>query len=378
MHGLFNYYKNLFVMAMVLIIISLPHKILAREYPGTDSILSKKNTSRIQDWAYAFNSVYKHNPEYLKNEANQLKVRLLGTLHLPTIMIHPKSDIEKRVVFSSEPLKYIGADIGWNIFSLGYSLGLDRKNNKNSGRFSFNTYTRFFAINAELLWMNNLSIFDIDDFIPEEGITFENEIPGKITIDGAYFRSRSFQFKFFPNGKKMSYGNTINPVFRRVKSAGTIVLSLGYNDYDFNSNFGNSDIGKYEWISEVGISNLNLSKYEFGAGYSYNFVISRRWILFTSDIIGISSKHYTYEMLYDNSHTSSTKLGVCNYFHTGTCYYNKDYYIGTNILYEFDVLNTNQFLFNRTNLTAALFIGYKFNVDGFNRFVSNALKIDIK
>ena len=361
-----------------MIILSLSTDISAQEYSITDSILTEKKTSRFQGWITTFNNAYRHNPEYLKNEKNQLKVRLVGTLQLPSIMIHPRSDIDRRLVFSSDPLKYAGAAIGWNIFSLGYSFGLDRKNNKNNSRLSLNTYTRFFAINAEILWMNNLSITDINSFIPKEDESIYNEFPVKIDIDGAFLRSRSLQLTFFPNGKKMAYGNTINPVFRQIKSAGTVVLSLGYADYDFNTNLQNSDLEKYPWISEVGLSTINLSKYEFGAGYSYNFVVNRRWILFISDIVGISSKHYTYEMLLEDSPVSNTKLGVCNYLRTGTCYYNKDYFIGTNISYEFDALSVNQFLFNKTNLNTVLYLGYKFNVDGFNRFVSKMLNVDIK
>ena len=362
-----------------MVFLSLPSDILAQEYSDTDSTQPEENTSWVQNIVNAFNNAYRHNPEYLKNEANNLKVRLHGTVHVPSIMIHPKRDLERRLIFSSDALKYVGADIGWNIFALGYSIGLDRKNNKNNGRLSFNTYTRFFAINSEILWVNNLSISNINSFIPkEEEGGYDDIIPQKIAIDGAFLRSRSLQLKFFPNGKKMAYGNTINPVFRQLKSAGTPVLLLAYSDYDFKTNLENSDMDKYSWISEVGLSSMNLSKYEFGAGYSYNSVISRRWILFISDIVGISAKHYTYEMLYDDSPTSNTKMGVCNYLQTGACYYNKDYFIGTNISYEFDVLSTNQFLFNKTNLTAVLYIGYKFNVDGFNRFVSNMLNVDIK
>ena len=383
-----------------MIILSLPYGVSAQEYPASDIYFSGNNISEydtmntdksfqdsvlpdkkswIQNAVDAFNTAYRHNPEYLKNEKNQLKVRLLGTVHLPSMMIHPRRDLERRLIFSSDPLKYIGADIGWNIFALGYSFGLDGKNNLNNGRFSFNTYTRFFAINYEILWFNNLSISNLESFITEDGENgFEDDIPKKIAIDGAFFRTRSLQFMFFPNGKKMAYGNTINPVFRQKKSAGTAVFSLGYADYDFNTNLENSDMDKYSWISEVGLSNINLSKYEIGAGYSYNSVVSRRWILFISDIVGISAKHYTYKMLYDNSPISNTKVGICNYLRTGACYYNKDYFIGTNISYEFDALNATQFLFNKTNLNAVLYLGYKFNVDGFNRFLSKMLKVEIK
>ena len=360
-----------------MITLSLPFNISAQEYPDTDSLSAPQKTSWLQNRINAFNNAYRHNPEYLKNEANMLKVRLLGTVQLPSIMIHPKSDTEKKVTFSSDPLKYVGADIGWNIFNFGYSYGLDRKNNKNNSRLSFNTYTRFFAINAEILWMSNLSVSDIDNFRPE-GEDNVDKYPEIITIDGAYLRSRSLQLKFFPNGKKMAYGNTINPIFRQRKSAGTTVFSLGYADNDFNTNLEKMDADEHAWINEVGINSMNLSKYELGAGYSYNFVISRRWILFLSDIVGISAKHYSYRMLYDTSPTNNTKIGICNYLRTGTCYYNKNYYIGTNILYEFDALSTNQFLFNRTNLTGVVYIGYKFNVDSFNRFVSNTLNVNIK
>ena len=385
---------------MAMIILSLTTVVSAQEYPAPDisfsgirisekdtimehscqdSLLPDMKISWIQNAVNAFNNAYIHNPEYLKNEKNQLKVRLLGTVHLPSMMIHPKRDLERRLIFSSDPLKYIGADFGWNIFALGYSFGLDGKNNLNNGRFSLNTYTRFFAITSEILWFNNLSISNLASFLTDEDADgYEDELPKKVAIDGAFFRTRSLQFMFFPNGKKMAYGNTINPVFRQIKSAGTAVLSLGYADYNFNSNLENSDMDKYPWISEVGLSNINLSKYELGAGYSYNSVVNSRWILFISDIVGVSAKHYTYEMLYDNTPVSNTKVGICNYLRTGACYYNKDYFIGTNISYEFDALNATQFLFNKTNLNAVLYLGYKFKVDGFNRFVSKMLKVEIK
>jgi len=78
-------------------------------------------------------------------------------------------------------------------------------------------------------------------------------------------------------------------------------------------------------------------------------------------------------MLTDEKLTKKTTVGVCNYFRTGACYYNRDYFIGTHILYESDLLSTSQFLFNKNNLMGTVYIGYKFKINGFNRFVSNIL-----
>ena len=352
----------------------MSNKIYANEIYDVDSTIIENTSSGVFAKYRAIIKSFRHNPEYLENEANMLKVRLLGTIQVPYINIHPRSDIEKRIVFSSEPLTYVGVGVGWNIFNLNYSVGLDRKNNKNNGKFSFNTFSRFFAFNAEVFWMNNLRVSDINDFIPKQNNGFSNNIE----LNDAFFRSRSIQMSFFPNGKKMAYGNTINPIFRQIKNAGTTIFSLGYADYDFNTNFGNIDKNEHEWVSEIGINNLNLYKYEFGAGYSYNFVAGRKWVLFISDMIGVSAKRYSYKMISDESYTSKTTLGGCNYFRTGACYYHKNYFIGAHILHEFDILSTSQFLFNKTNQTAVVYIGYKFNVDGFNKFVSNLVDINIK
>ncbi len=345
----------------------------ANIYAQEPSAADNPNTSKPSSWIYnqytAFRNVYKYNPEYLKNEADKLKVRLLGTIQTPFFTVHPQSDTEKKIIFDSEPLKYVGADIGWNIFAIGYSFGIDGKNKKNHERFSFNTYTRFFAINAEVFWLNNLRLSNLEDFITEE----ENTYPEKIELDGTYFRSRSAQISFFPNGKKMAYGNTINPVFRQLKSAGTLILALGYSDYDFNTNLQNSEFKDDEWIAEIGISKINMYKYELGVGYSYNFVVGRHWVLFLSDMIGISTQRYSYEMLSKDAFSKKSNLGGCNYFRTGACYYNKDFFVGVHVLHELDALNTNHFLFNKNNQIAVVYLGYKFNVDGFNRFVSNII-----
>ena len=157
-----------------------------------------------------------------------------------------------------------------------------------------------------------------------------------------------------------------------------MVLALSYADYDFNTNLSSIDRDKYDWISDIGMSNLNLSKYELGIGYSYNFVVGSKWVLFISDVIGISSKHYSYKMLSDISPTAKTNLGWCNYFRTGACYYNKNYFIGTNISYEIDALSTNHVLFNKANLNTVIYLGYKFNVSKFNNFVSDILNVNIK
>jgi len=365
------FYSLRAVFILSVLLLSLTAKVYAQDIQEADSTKAKVSSSGISGKYMSFRRAYKHNPEYLKSEANMLRVRLLNTVQVPYFSIHPKDDIEKKLVFSSNPLMYVGADIGWNIFTFGYSIGLDRYNSNK--RFSLGTYTRFFAINAEILWLNNLMISDVDDFMPEDDDTF----PINITLDGAYFRSRSIQSKFFPNGKKMAFGNTINPVFRQLKSAGTMVLALSYADYDFNTNLSSIDREKYEWISEIGLSNLNLSKYELGAGYSYNFVVGSKWVLFISDVIGISTKHHNYKMLSDVSPTAKTNLGWCNYFRTGACYYNKSYFIGTNISYEIDALSTNHVLFNKANLNTVIYLGYKFNVSKFNSFVSDFLNVNI-
>ena len=395
------YYRK-YLLLPAMIVLSLPLIISAQEKPDSiycptetpvqqlyseqsspenicpDSFASEKKTPWTRRQKDALSNAFKYNPEFLKNEANKLRVRMVSTFQVPSIMVHPKSNLDRRLTFTSDPLTYVGADIGWNIFTFGYSFGLNSRNDKNNARLSFNTYARFFAINLDVLWINNLSISAIDKLVSDNDELTDDIYPQKIPIDGAYFQSRSLQFKFFPNGKKMTYGNTINPKFRQIKSAGTVVFTLGYADNDFNTNLENTDFDKYSLINEVGISSLNLSKYEIGGGYSYNFVVRKRWVLFLADIVGVSAKHYTYDMLFDNLQISKTNIGLSNRLRTGACYYNKDYYIGTNVSYEADILNTSQFLFNNTGLSGNIYIGYKFNIDGFNRFVSNMLKLNIE
>ena len=364
----FFYYRIFYIWSVINL--SLTAKVHAQEIEKNDSI--SKETSQTS-WLYdAYKTIYnasRYDPEYLKNEANRLKIRLLTTFQAPYFTVHPKSDIDKRLIFDSEPLNYVGMDIGWNIFALGYSFSTGEKQKRTNKRFSFNTYSRFFAINAEILWLNSLSISNLEDFVSEN-----ESIPEKIALNDAYFRSRSVHFVFFPGGKKMAYGNTINPVFRQLKSAGTLITALGYANYDFDTNLKNMNIEGSEWLSELGINNINLSKYELGVGYSYNFVAGRHWVLFISDMIGISAKHYSFEMFSDNTPTKETKLGGSNYFRTGACYYNKDYFIGAHVSHELDALSTNKFLFNKNNQLAVLYIGYKFKVDHFNHFISNLFK----
>jgi hypothetical protein len=330
-------------------------------------------------WLYgkylSFYDAYRHDPEYLKNEAGRLKVRLLGTFQSPYFTIQAKNDAEKRIRFDSEPLRYVGADVGWNIFSLGYSLGIDARSNLSNRRLSLNTYSRFFAINTEILWLNSLRVSVPADFMSgDESAAF---LPRTITLGDASFRSRSAHVVFFPGGKKMAYGNTINPVFRQLKNAGTVVAALGYADYNLDTNIKNMDLARYEWLADLGINRIDLYKYEFGAGYSYNFVSGNHWVIFVSDMIGISAKHYSYEMLPDHAPTRETKLGGSNYFRAGTCYYNRDYFIGAHVYHEFDALRTSRFQFNKNSQTAVLYVGYKFSINRFNRFVSDLLHINV-
>lgn len=352
-----------------------PREIGAQEHPASDSVhATRTSSSWLHNKYTAIRNIYRHDPAYLRNEANRLKIRALGSTQVPFIAIHPKSNIEKKVIFDSEPLQYVGADIGWNVFAFGYSFGINRKNNKSNNRFSFGTFTRFFSISAEIIRLNNLRLSNLDDFLPDG----DNPYPEKIELDGAYFRSRTAQLGIFPNGRKMAYGNTINPVFRQLRSAGSFVFSFTYSDYNFKTNLRNVELQENEWISEIGINELDLFKYELGVGYAYNYVVGSRWVLFASNVTGLSAKHYAYEMLTDETTVRKTTAGVCNYFRTGACYYNRDYFAGVHILYENDLLSTRQFLFNKNNLLGSVYVGYKFNVDGFNRFATNILGIDLR
>lgn len=361
---LFFYYGIL--LTGTVIGLSLIGQLHAQETEKNDS---RFKTSRLHNLYKSIRNASRHDPEYLKNEANRLKIRLSGTRQAPYFTVYPKSDMEKKLLFDSEPLNSVGIDVGWNIFALGYSFGIGEKQKRTNHQFHFNTYSRFFAIDAEILWLNSLSISNLEDFA-----SGNESFPEKVALNDAYFRSRSAHLFFFPGGKKMAYGNTINPVFRQLKSAGTLISALGYTDYDFNTNIKNMDIEENEWLSEIGINKINLSNYELGIGYSFNFVAGRHWVLFISDMIGISAKHYSFEMVSDKIPTKETKLGGSNHFRTGACYYNQDYFIGAHISHEVDLLSTNKFLFNKNNLLAVLYIGYKFKVDGFNRFASDLLK----
>ena len=115
---IFFHYKFVFLSAMVFL--SLTKNLYAQDIEKEDSL----STETVQSsWLYdAYKTIHnasKHNPEYLRNGANRLKVRLLGSLQTHFFSIHPKSDIEKKIVFDSDPLTYVGAEIGWNIFAVG-------------------------------------------------------------------------------------------------------------------------------------------------------------------------------------------------------------------------------------------------------------------
>lgn len=292
-------------------LLTVPYRLYAQEPDGTKSF--SPFASKLYARYARQRAKNKPDSAYLKYEGNMLKVRIINTIQAPRLGISPLSNRNKEILFRSQPLEYIGFDLGWNIFSGGYSIGLNRTRKSSNERFSFNTYTRFFALNLEAYWLKELHASNSEDSAPDE-----------TRLGGSYFRTRSAQVSIFTNGRKMAYGNTINPVYRQIKSAGTFAFALTYSDYRLDMNFGTNPKDGHEAAQTaemVGIDYLKLFKYEVAAGYSYNFVAGRHWVLFVSDMIGLSAKHYSYEMLHDEGVTRKATFGGCNYARLGACYY---------------------------------------------------------
>ena len=347
-------------------LLTVPYRLYAQEPDGTKSF--SPFASKLYARYARQRAKNKPDSAYLKYEGNMLKVRIINTIQAPRLGISPLSNRNKEILFRSQPLEYIGFDLGWNIFSGGYSISLNRTRKSSNERFSFNTYTRFFALNLEAYWLKELHASNSEDSAPDE-----------TRLGGSYFRTRSAQVSIFTNGRKMAYGNTINPVYRQIKSAGTFAFALTYSDYRLDMNFGTNpkDGPEAAQTAEmVGIDYLKLFKYEVAAGYSYNFVAGRHWVLFVSDMIGLSAKHYSYEMLHDEGVTRKATFGGCNYARLGACYYNKNFFIGLHAHNELDILQTGRFIFKKSNTTGILYAGYKFKVDRFNEMVSKLLNMD--
>ncbi|MDE6716872.1 MAG: DUF4421 domain-containing protein, partial [Muribaculaceae bacterium] len=271
---------------------------------------------KVYRWAdKAFNS---YDPQYVEGTGRRWKARILSDNWVDSYYINPGKKIPVRMM--SEPYTNIGAYIQYMAVSIGYSVDMNKligKHPSNHQKLEYTFNCARFNIEGHI-WTNTGGTY-----IRTFG-DYNNGHLIKEFFDGVKLKNIETYGYYFFNNRKFSMGAAYNFSKFQLKSAGSAVIGLGYNNLDVTI-----DLTK---LPETLIPYLNVPpenyrfhyrSYALIGGYSFNWVITPRLLFNISAMPGVGvNKTYA-----DNYSGSSYSTAV-NLRAMGSLTYNlKDFFI---------------------------------------------------
>ena len=258
------------------------HELAAQDVPHlshrTDSIIRSRLTPR-QDSIFSVRReqfkkkhielekryrTIKLDTNYIQRPKERLTLRALNNVSIAAMNAKMTSSTGIHGNFETKSDFRNTITFGANYLGIGLSIALNPAKvfgKRTSTEFNFNNYGNTFGI--DVIYLNNNSYNGEQKVGGNKYEINRGSLSNKsLTIDGYYVF----------NGKKFSYPAAFSQTYKQVKSAGSIMAGVSY----YRSNLTNHAQNDYMGVV---VRKLSISQFAIGAGYAYNWVPSRRWLI---------------------------------------------------------------------------------------------------
>lgn len=205
----------------------------------------------------------------------------------------------QKIRFAPDPTFRLGPYVGWRWVFLGYTLDLKHLNassqHTNKKEFDLSLYSSMLGI--DLFWRQTGNDYHIQRMYLGDNVDASSM--KKVSFDGLKSSIKGLNLYYIFNHRKFSYPAAYSQSTVQRKSAGSMLLGVGYTrhtlevDWDKLSSIVDERLGKREDGTSRIDSSLTFSKVKYtdlsvSCGYAYNWVFAKNWLLNASTSIGVA------------------------------------------------------------------------------------------
>lgn len=194
----------------------------------------------------------------------------------------------QKITFAPDISYRLGPYLGWRWVFLGYTLDLKHinLNSSHTGKKEFDLSLYSSLLGVDLFWRQTGNDYHI------QKMTFADNIDGSpmkgVDFDGIKSSIRGFNLYYIFNHRKFSYPAAYSQSTMQKKSAGSMLLGIGYTRHTLEVDWTKLDNivqeRMKETASEVRVdSSMMFDKVKYtdvsvSCGYAYNWVFARHWL----------------------------------------------------------------------------------------------------
>ncbi len=264
-------------------------------FAANDTIPQKKGLMRktldgIVGIVKEFNNV---DTAFIEPQHYKFTTTLMSTYSFESYSIRSKSGQEIR--FSPEARVKVGPYIGWSLLFWGYTIDLAYISANKKKELDMSVYTSMLGL--DFFWRKSGNDYKIRSW--NLGTGNNNQVVGDIPFDGLNVTITGLNGYYICNHRKFSYPAAFSQSTCQRRSAGSFMFGGGFTKHSLDLDYHqlqNSLEKAVPDVTEKLDSGLMFNKIKYvdlslSAGYGYNWVFSRNWLLSASLMASLGYKH---------------------------------------------------------------------------------------
>lgn len=272
---------------------------------------------------------------YIEEDKYYMNLSLQSSNWFDSYYIRSNDEYEQSLTIQQQPSYNIGAYIGWDIISVGWSFNIldtfkKSANKKKKTEFDMSLITTFMGCDMYYRHFNDgFRLKDTQGIIDK---SVNDDI--KTNIDGVESKLIGFNGWYIFNRKRVAYSSVYSHSYRQLKNAGSLLLGASYTLHEFRL-----DTEKLPEIYQQNISDgLKFNKFSYhnislGLGYTYNWRLGKD---FNANVTIIPSLAYRISRIDKEEKAApyyrNFQLEVLG--KAGIVYNNRKYFAGFNVQFR--------------------------------------------
>ncbi len=286
---------------IVIMLLLLPLAILAQG----DSLTHKKSfVGKAFDGVVGivkeFNNV---DTSYIEPQHYKFTTTLMMTYNFESYRLRSKTG--QSFSFSPEAKVKVGPYIGWSLLFWGYTIDLAYMSANKKRELDLSVYTSMVGLDIFRRSSGHdyrIRAWDLGDGLASDSI-------GGIPFDGLNVTITGLNAYYITNHRRYSYPAAFSQSTCQRRSSGSFMFGGGYTRHSLSLNYNKlheamkrvSPEAEEKLDSGLMFNKIKYTDVSVSAGYGYNWVFSRNWLLAVSLAASLGYKHSTGERITDFS-----------------------------------------------------------------------------
>lgn len=280
----------------------------------------------------------------------------------------------QRISFSPDPTFRLGPYFGWRWVFLGYTIDLKHINasskHTNKKEFDLSLYSSMLGI--DLFWRQTGNDYHVQNMTMSD--SFDASAMKKAPFDGLKSSIKGFNLYYIFNHRKFSYPAAYSQSTVQRRSAGTMLLGIGYTRHTLDVNFeklsalvdeklGKKEDGTSRIDSSLSFTKVKYTDVSVSCGYAYNWVFAKNWLFNASVSVGVAynqSKSDTEHTRLDLRDFSFKNFNFDGIGRFGVVWNNTKWYAGASTIIHSYNYKKEQFSTNNSFGSLNIYVGVNF------------------